>query len=238
MKLFCIPHAGASSISYNGWRNHLNSNINFIPLELPGHMTRSNEKFCRNMDEVIQDLKRTFEKEVSNNEDYSIFGHSLGSVILYYLYFDLIKSGFKPPKHLFFSSRWPPYHENKKANYDLNDLEECKSKFIKMGGFKEEIIKNKPLLDYYLDILVADYQIIQSTPLEEPRMINTDMSILWSNKEIEIDDSDIYKWKLSAGSSISFNKVNGTHFYPTELPEKTVNIINKTLIKYEMDSLN
>lgn len=232
MKLFCIPHAGASSISYNVWRDHLDENIDFIPLELPGHMTRSREPLCKNIEEVVSDLAQSIKNNLNKNEMYAIYGHSMGGLILYFLYFHLVECGFKPPTHLFFSSRWPPYHNNAKASLNLENLDECKSRIIEMGGFKNEILKNKQLLDYYMNILIADYSLIQSVKISNPQEINSNMTVLWSDKEPDFLDNDVYKWKMSAGNGIAFVKIKGTHFFPTEEPIKTTNIINNTLKKY------
>lgn len=233
MKLFCIPHAGASSISYNTWKKYLDNNIEFVPVELPGHMTRSQEPFCANINEVLIDLEKSIYSHLKDmNEPYAIYGHSLGGFILYFLYFYLIESGFNPPIHLFFSSRWPPYYENSKGLLNLDDFEGSKAKILDMGGFKEEIINNEQMLNFYMKVLIADYRIIQSTTESIPKKIYSNMTILWSDDEPDIIDKDVYEWKEAAGSDIAFIKVKGTHFFPTEEPLKTTNLVNATLKKY------
>jgi len=232
MKLFCIPHAGASSIAYNVWKGYLNESIDFIPLELPGHMTRSREPLSENVDEVVHDLSQLVNKNINNNEIYAIYGHSMGGLLLYLLHFYLIDCGYTPPTHLFFSSRWPPYHNNAKAYYNLDNLDECKLRFIEMGGFKKEILNNKQLFDYYMKVLLADYRLIQSVRMTNPQTINSNITVLWGDNEPDILDEDIYKWKQSVGNGISFVKIKGTHFFPIEEPLKTTDVINNTLKKY------
>ncbi|KYD04424.1 hypothetical protein B4102_3270 [Heyndrickxia sporothermodurans] len=232
MKLFCIPHAGASAVSYYPWKKYLDETIDFIPLELPGHMTRAREPFCKSINEAVYELAKPIKNNIKNNETYAIFGHSMGGLLLYFLYFNLIESGMESPVHLFFSSRWPPYYDNKKAHLNLDNLDESRSKIIKMGGFKKEILNNKQLVDYYMKVLFADYKLIQSVNDCNIKKINTNMTILWSDNEPDIVDEDIYTWKLSAANDIDFTKIKGTHFFPTEDPINTTNIINYTLKKY------
>lgn len=232
MKLFCIPHAGGSSIAYNVWTNYLHESIDFIPLDLPGHMPRSREPLCESLDEAVLDLAQSIEKKLKKDDLYAIYGHSMGGLLLYFLYFRLIMDGCNPPAHLFFSSRWPPYHCNEKAYINTDRWEEFRSRLIKMGGFNSEILHNEELLDYYIKILLADYHLIQSVKESRSQIIFSDMTVLWSYNEPDIFDEDIYKWKLSAGNRIAFVKIKGTHFFPTEDPEKTTEIINNTLRKY------
>jgi surfactin synthase thioesterase subunit len=232
MKLFCIPHAGGSSISYRIWQTYLDDHIEFIPLDLPGHMPRTREPLCDNVEQIIQDLAQTVRNETKEGEPYSIFGHSMGGILLYFLYFYLQEHGHKPPEHLFISGRWPPYHYNGKENYQLDDMEAFRRIFIEKGGFSKEILSNKPLTDYYMGILLADYRLIQSVEPGEPRTIYSNMTILWSDKDPDVGDEDVYKWKLAAGGGISFAKLKGTHFFPTEEPEKTAQVMNTALRRY------
>lgn len=232
MKLFCIPHAGGSSIPYHSWKDYLDDGIDFIPLDLPGHMPRIREPLCENIDELVDELAQSVQSHLSHHDMYSIYGHSMGGMLLYFLYFRLLEYGCEPPTHLFFSSRWPPYHHNEKAYCNLDNVEEFKTKLIHMGGFKDEILNNQQLIDYYMNVLLADYRLIQSVTISSPHRIDADITVLWSDREPDIEDEDIYKWKHAVGKRIAFVKMKGTHFFPTEEPLKTTNIINAALRKY------
>src|SRR5690554_5667556 len=107
MKLFGIPHAGGSSIAYKVWEGYLDNGIEFIPLELAGHTLRSREPLSENLDVVVHDLAQSMKKSLNDNEIYAIYGHSMGGMLAYYVYFHLLNCGYEPPAHLFFSSRWP-----------------------------------------------------------------------------------------------------------------------------------
>lgn len=233
MKLFCIPHAGGSTLPYNEWKKHLHDHIDFVPLDLPGHMPRFREPLCDNIEEIVHDLAQSVKNILSPDETCAIYGHSMGGMLLYYLYFRLLEEGCQPPAHLFFSSRWPPYHLNEKAYFNLDNEEECRLRLIEMGGFKEEILNNKPILDYYMSVLLADYRLIQSAGVSPLQRIYSDITVLWSDQEPDIEDDDIYKWKLSAGKGIAFVKIKGSHFFPTEEPLKTATIINAALRSYK-----
>lgn len=233
MKLFCIPHAGGSTLPYQAWKKHLPDDIAFMPLDLPGRMPRFQEPLCDNADELVEDLVRSIKDKLQPGEPYAIYGHSMGAMLLYFIYFRLLEEGCEPPIHLFFSSRWPPYHPNEKAYYDLDNEEESKQRLVAMGGFNEMLLENKPMLDYYMNVLLADYRLIQSVAVSSLRRIDTDFTVLWSDREPDIADSDIHQWKRSAGAGIAFVKVKGSHFFPTEEPLKTATIIQSALRKYK-----
>lgn len=233
MKLFCIPHAGGSTIPYHAWKRHLDDHIEFIPLDLPGHMPRFQEPLCDTVEDLVEDLVQSIKNSLHSNESYAIYGHSMGGMLLYFIYFRLLEEGCEPPVHLFFSSRWPPYHHNDQAHYNLDNEEESKERLMGLGGFNELIMDNKPMLDYYMNVLLADYRLIQSVGVSSPRPIYSDITALWCDSEPDMEDKDIYKWKLSAGAGIAFVKMKGSHFFPTEEPFKTANVINVKLRKYK-----
>lgn len=83
MRLFCLPHSGASAMAYNRWRRSLPEWLHVRALELPGRGMR--------MDEPLQcDIKRLAHQladEISPELDrpFAIFGHSLGGLLAFEL---------------------------------------------------------------------------------------------------------------------------------------------------------
>ena len=110
MLLFCLAHAGGSTIAYEKLKSYLFDDVLFVPLELPGHLRRAKEPLCTDFNRIIDDLTATICSYIDEmREEYILFGHSLGAVLAYFLFFSLEKQGKRLPVHLIFSGRWPPF---------------------------------------------------------------------------------------------------------------------------------
>ncbi len=101
MILYCVPHAGSSALNFYQWKLHMIDNIEIVPLELAGRGAKSDQDLYRDFDEAVDDLVEDI-VNYQSDEEYALFGHSLGCWLVYHVYFRLMKKGMKPPVHLFF----------------------------------------------------------------------------------------------------------------------------------------
>ena len=84
MKLICFPYAGGSAMVYSKWQKLIDSSIEIVPFELPGRGTRFCEDLCDDMDQLVEDIYYQLE-DTFQSDDYMLYGHSMGSWIVYYL---------------------------------------------------------------------------------------------------------------------------------------------------------
>ena len=84
MILFCLPYAGGSEVAYYKWKKYLHPSIELIPIELKGRGKRFNEIFYESLEEAVDDIFENIKDKIINN-DYAIYGHSMGSLLSYEL---------------------------------------------------------------------------------------------------------------------------------------------------------
>ena len=160
VKLFCIPYAGGSATVYYKWNNYLKNNIELIPVELSGHGARFNEKLHTNMKSMIEDIYNNI-KDKLNDGPYMIFGHSMGALIAYELLYKIKESGDNSPLHAFFSGKGAPSIKNKTSIYNESD-EVIIKEIYDLGGTPKELLNQKEILNIFLKIIRADYEIIET----------------------------------------------------------------------------
>ncbi|MCI9413987.1 MAG: thioesterase [Clostridiales bacterium] len=232
MLLFTIPHAGGSSLAYTKWRTFLSEDIVLYPLELPGHMSRAKEPLSTDFSEVLSDLSEQVIRVVTQKPDepYAVYGHSMGSLLAYYMYFYLQEHQVRLPIHLFFSGRWPPYIRMPMDDIDLDDELGFQEIAMSKGGIHRSISDNKELLHYYVELIRADFRLMKNRTMEDkPRLIDVDFSVLWGTEDDDMDYTSLAEWKSAAGAGISFYQINGTHLFTTENPRDTVAAIHKAI---------
>jgi surfactin synthase thioesterase subunit len=228
MILFCLPYAGGSEVIYYKWRRYLNSYINLYPIELKGRGKRIDEGFYESIEEAVDDIFNNVKDEVLNS-DYAIYGHSMGGLLAYELYYKIGKMKVRKPSHMFFSGYGAPSIKRKKEN--IHNLPDCEfiKKVFELGGTPEELINNKELLQVFLPIIRNDFKILENyTYKERENKIECDISIL-NGKQDNISLEEILAWKNHVCRGFKVYNFEGNHFFINNNVKNITNIINKCL---------
>lgn len=230
MILFCLPYAGGAEYIYYNWKKYLNSSIKLEPIELKGRGKRYDEDFYKSLDEAVEDILTNIKDKIKEN-DYAIYGHSMGSLLAYELYYKIKKQNLKIPKHIFFSGYKAPSIIREKENiYTLPDYDFMK-KVIELGGTPEEVANNKELLELFLPIIRSDFSIIENYVYENRKdKIECDVSIL-NGKQDSINLEELLAWKKHVAKGFKVYNFEGDHFFINNNVENIINVINGTLIE-------
>lgn len=231
MILFCLPYAGGSGTIYYKWRNYISPFIDLYPIELKGRGKRFRETFYENLKDAVDDIFNEIQNKMY--DDYAIYGHSMGSVLAYELYYKIDKMGAKKPKHIFFSGhRAPSVIGEKEKIYALPNCD-FMNKIIEFGGIPEELINNKELLEIYIPIIRNDFKILETYVYKErTNKIECNISIL-NGKQDSISLYDITAWKKHTSKKCSIYNFEGNHFFINNSIKNITSIINNTLFYEE-----
>lgn len=228
IKLYCLSYAGGSSVFYRDWIREIDPRIQVLPLEIPGHGRRFNESFCKNIFQVVEDLKEQIVHEIHN--PYAIFGHSMGALLAYELACSMQR--LRAPIHLFLSSYQPPnipYHMG--AIEKMSDGE-LKERILSMGGTSREIIDNGQMWDIFRKIFISDFELLEKYNCKkEPERLYIDFTILCGMDDHVIDKQNLIAWRNITEGKCQFVEYPGGHFYINHHREKIIKLIEETLIK-------
>lgn len=232
IKLFCFPYAGGSANVYRKWDNKLSDNINIVPMELPGRGHRFAEKLEMNFSKIVNLLYDEILKELEEDSVYAFWGHSMGSIIEFYLVQKLISQKKCLPKHIFFSGQVPPEHMKKEYYYELPDKEFLQ--YLKsLGGMPEEILANKELRQLFLPIIRSDMIAINAAT-EKKRFVKIpiDITVLYGNQDKSVDIDVINEWENITDKKCELVEFTGNHFFIDEFEEDILALIQKKLEVY------
>lgn len=230
IKLFCIPFSGGSAEVYRKWSKSLPSDIQLFPVELPGRGKRIFEPLLDDIDTIVEDITATIASNVASNDDYAIYGHSLGSLLAFETYYKLIENGVHKPQHIFFSGRNAPQNKHSRTSIHRLPDEQFLHAVMNYGGNTHEIIENQELLDLFLPILRADFKISETyCHQEKTDKIACDITIINGRNDHSASRYDMSEWSYYAGGAATFHTVDGGHFFITENYEPVVDIIKQTL---------
>lgn len=212
-KVFLLPYAGSSVMTYSPWKNYIPGNIELVFLEMQGRGIKSEQTMSADFEFVVNQLYKEITSEITD-EKYVIFGHSMGSLLAYELYYKIASEGFKMPEEIILSGRLSPelcIHMKKVSEYPEND-------FLKevavYGGLPEEIKINKELRDYFVPIMRADFKLIENyTYTNRHEMINCNLTIFYGNNDYSTPSDEIVEWRKKAGKKFSCIEFPGGHFF-------------------------
>lgn len=228
IKLICLPHAGGSSITYNNWKKNVNNKIEIYSPELPGRGTRYKEKHPEKMDSIVNDIYKHIENHLTNS-CYSLFGHSMGALIVYELY-KKIKKNKKPlPKAVFISGMVSPTN-NINKNIHLYSDEEIIKKIKSLGGTPKSILKEKEFMKLYIPLIKSDYKMLETYHYEETDIKLTEPTFIFTGKYDSISKELIVNWEKQILSKPTYYEFNGGHFFINEDSNNVLNIIENILL--------
>jgi surfactin synthase thioesterase subunit len=228
MILLCLPYAGGSQIIYYKWNKLLDPSLSLYPIELKGRGRRFNETFYENFEEAIDDIFNIIKNEISNNR-YAIYGHSMGSLLAYELYYKIVEAGYNKPDHLFLSGYHAPnIIRNEDHIYGLSDDEFLK-RIMEFGGTPIEIANDEELLHIFVPIIRNDFRILENYNYKKRKTkISCDVTIINGRKD-SISIGDILAWKEHVCKGFKVYNLDGDHFFINCNAENITNIINLTL---------
>ncbi|NLD47761.1 MAG: thioesterase, partial [Clostridiaceae bacterium] len=230
INLFCIPYAGGSATSlYKKWNNLLGSAIEVIPVELPGRGARINEPLLYNYEEVVNDIYSSISNLIDSGKPYALFGYSMGSWLSYELAHKIMENGQKAPIHAFFAAKEAPHVEREGKDTHKLGNDEFINEVIKYGGMTDEFLKHEELLELFLPILRADYEVSETYRYTPGRQkLDCDITIFNGEKD-HFNIYQISEWRNQTNRSCKIFNFNDGHFFIDSCLESMINIINATL---------
>lgn len=228
LKLFCLPYAGGSANIYLKWKKILANHIELCPLELAGRGKRYEEPFYENIDAAVEDIYDSLKNQVTETE-FALYGHSMGSILAFELSHKFYERLGVLPKHVFFSGHSAPNIPRKDKKIYLLPDEEFKNELLNLGGTPKELFKEEELLELFLPLLRADFNIIENYIYKDKKVkLNCNITVL-NGKKDDLTLNDTIEWRNHTNKDCKILMFDGGHFFINDNTEDIVRIINDTL---------
>ncbi len=224
VKVFPIPYAGASVNVYYKWKKIMPENYELCLVELAGRGSRFHERFYGSISQAAEDIASSIIAKMTSGDRYVIFGHSMGALLAYEVYYVFKRKGFRLPEHMYFSGRRAPSIERDRFYIDEMDDMEFIDMVDSIGGLPEEFYE-KEILDLFLPILRADFTLVDHYVYTTGRKkITCQVSVLYGRRDRLTAEDEILAWK-DLCEDVRFYEFEGGHFFINEYPEELVKVI-------------
>jgi surfactin synthase thioesterase subunit len=219
-QLFLLHYAGGSRFSFDFLLPFLQE-FDVHRLELPGRGKRIGETLLSSVEEAVEDyLKQILSKR--SDAPFLIFGHSMGASIGAYTTQRLEALGHYPEKLILSGNPGPGIGQKRKRH--LMEKDEFVLELKRIGGMPVDFFNHPELVDFFIPILKADFEIIEKDHDIRLLPLRTSIHALMGNQEKEC--LHIRNWKRFTRSEFTCQILEGNHFFIHQHPREIASIFN------------
>lgn len=233
-KLFGLPYAGGSSVMFKNWKSKLDPSIELVPVELAGRGRRIEEPFYADINEAVADVYRQIRHELGEpgtEPEYALFGHSMGCLIAFELYYKIVEMNHRTPKTLFLSGRPAPHLDPIAKKVHMLPDREFIEEIVKLGGTPAALFENEELADIFLPLLRADYKLAETYDyVPRPNKIDCDISVFYGKYDELFSSDAIGEWEPHTSGACHLYGFEGGHFFVADCEDDLLSVINQTLM--------
>ena len=213
MVLFCVPFAGGSAAATCGSWAALLPDIRVVPLELAGRGRRCAERFAGTLEQAAADLLRTI-APVARREPYALYGHSMGTAIVYELVRALAAAGLPAPQGVFVSGRNPPHQPCPRRELYLLPDETFLAEIRKLGGTPDAFFESEALRATFLPVLRSDYGLLGRYQAQLPVHVTpSPLTVLCGDRDPLANAHSLRAWQGYTSGGFRIAQFSGGHFF-------------------------
>lgn len=206
-QLFLFHFAGGNCYSFQFLYPHL-KDFDLVPLELPGRGRRIREDLLTDFEMAANDLYDQLIRKLNGNR-IVIYGHSMGASLALKVV-SMLEVQTKIECTLIVSGSHGPTLKNLPLKYNLPEnefIEELKL----LGGIPDEVYADPDMMQIFLPILRADFQLLELSQLNKLPPLKTTINVIMGDQEKYVDE--IGNWQRFSKAAIHTKIYPGGHFF-------------------------
>jgi surfactin synthase thioesterase subunit len=226
IKLICLPFAGGSKYAYHRYVRLAPDWLEIIPIDLPGRGSRMNETLLTDMDAIVDDV-------MSHIRDitvypYAIYGHSMGALIALLVTRRIRKEKLNEPLHLFVTGHGgPSVNDDRVIRHKLPEPQLI-DELLSLNGMPQEILDDKVLMDFFLPVIRADFQAIETFEYQAESKLDLPITCIIGREE-KITVEKAQAWENETYGNVDVRRFPGKHFFIFEHDKEVIRLISKML---------
>lgn len=225
LRLFCLPFAGGSAVTYRSWTSAIPDWIEVCPVELPGHGTRFREAPLTTMEAVVDDLLVAVAPLA--DRPVALFGHSMGARIARQV---AQRLGARVV-HLFASAS-PAAHLPVRRRVAHLPEPELIDELRRLGGTPPAVLDQPKLLEVFLPIVRADLALLDRYVGRADPRLECPITAFSGNADPEVKLADVRAWEQHTSSELKVVTFDEGHFFLEERQGEVLAVVVEQLTSW------
>lgn len=227
VRLFCFPHAGGGGSFFLPWGPALAPRVAVCPVVLPGREGRIREPAFERMAPLLDALVAALLGYT--DQDFAIFGHSMGSVVAYEFARRLEHEHGRRPRCLLVSGRRAPHLPARRAPLHTLPDPNFTEGLRELNGTPNEVLADEGLLRLFLPTLRADFAVNETYTASGGPPLSCPVSALTGTADPEVTIEEMAPWRSVTTSDFRLRVFYGDHFYLKSRPDDVLDAIRQDL---------
>ncbi|WP_222702840.1 thioesterase II family protein [Fusobacterium necrophorum] len=222
-RLIMFPYAGGGASTFRKWEK-LFCDVRLYAVQYPGRENRMSEEPIKDFDILLDEVYKNLINIINNDTPYYLFGHSLGTKLVYELTLRIMNDNMKNPSGIIVSGGRAPCFKEENPIYHLDDIDFIKG-INRYSGTPEEIIQNIEIMKIFLPMLRADFMIDETYQRKEIEKIDIPILGLMGTDDKELKIEELKKWEEYTTKDFKYRYIEGGHMFintSTELVAKEI----------------
>jgi surfactin synthase thioesterase subunit len=212
-RVFCLPHAGYGAAVFGNWPDRLRG-IEFLPVELPGRLTRFTEPMPDTIGELAHDMINGLGRYL--DVPFAFFGHCWSAQVAYDVTTQLQAAGGPSPTHLYVSSQVAPQDGPVGRMLDMDDADLAAELESTIRGQGKE--PHRELVAVCLAILRADVELNRRYLVPEPVRVTCPITAIGWTDDDEVRPEQMAGWSVCGDTT--FEVLDGRHEQFVDAPSE------------------
>lgn len=232
VRLLCLPFAGASATAFSTWGARLASDIEFLPVELPGRGSRFNEPPAASTDLLSDALVQAL--DALPPLPLCLYGHSMGTLLAWHLARQL-HARRQTPLGMILTGRHAPHWPQHPATprHRLPDAA-LVTELRRLGGTPDEVFDTPELLELILPPLRADFALIENSTAPDPVQppfapLPIPALVIGGTHDADSPPASLEAWKQLLSLETECSCWPGGHFFIHQHRDALVDTLNERI---------
>ena len=226
-RLFCLPYAGGGAITYNRWQNRILEGVEVVRVQLPGRETRLREPLFTRLASLVDVLVDELIPWI--NGPFMLYGHSMGALLAFELARRLRRRYSRLPAHLFVSGYQAPQLPPVEPPFSHLPEAEFIDRVRQYGGLPDLIAQNEELLEIFLPILRADFEMTETYFYKEEDPFEFPLTAFGGMNDPKMNRERILPWSAHTSRRFDAHFFPGGHFFLMDSESMVLDQINRQL---------
>ncbi|EPT35020.1 thioesterase II family protein [Streptococcus agalactiae] len=219
-RLFLFPYAGGGSAAFRNWADKF-EDIQLSTILYPGRECRFSDTPVDNIDVLSKEIFSEIINTVDFELPYFLFGHSMGTKVVYEVALKIKESEYPNPVGIIISGGRAPCYKEPRPIYHLDD-NRFRESLKRYDGTPKEIIENEELFNIFLPMLRADFIVDEKYEKEKVEKLDTEILGLMGNVDEEISVDELIKWEDYTTAGFGCETISGAHMFVITNPDEVI----------------